>query len=109
MDIPKKLYAIYPTQQGRPFVDYFNEVTFHYIMIAHQQNQKEVFDNINTKNIFILNLNHSYIIITEVNRDCHSSDQHLANNARMKISTTLLDKSLVVYKDSIYFLPIMML
>ena len=79
MDFPERVYASHPKQEGRSFEEYMNVVLFHYAMVAFKMDQKMIFDDESTQNIFISNMDDPMIIWGEVQRERHSSDTNTAD------------------------------
>ena len=79
MDFPERVYASHPKQEGRSFEEYMNLVLFHYAMVAFKMDQKLIFNDESTQNIFISNMDHSDIIWDEVQRERCSADTNKAD------------------------------
>ena len=69
MDFPERVYASHPKQEGRSFEEYMNLVLFHYAMVAFKMDQKLIFNDESTQNIFISNMDDPDIIWDEVQRE----------------------------------------
>ena len=82
MDFLERVYASHPKQEGRSFEEYMNLVLFHYAMVAFKMDQKLIFDNESTQNIFISNMDDSNIIWDEVQRERCSPDSNTADKYR---------------------------
>ena len=50
------VYGIHPKQFGWYFEEYLNLVLFHYVMVAFKMNYKQEFNQPETENIFISNI-----------------------------------------------------
>ena len=74
MDFPERVYASHPKQEGRSFEEYMNLVLFHYAMVAFKMDQKLIFNDEYTQNIFISNMDNSDTIWDEVQRERCSAD-----------------------------------
>ena len=74
MDFPERVYASHPKQEGCSFEEYTNLVLFHYAMIAFKLDQKLIFNNKSTQNIFISNMDSPDIVWDEVQQDQCSAD-----------------------------------
>merc|ERR1711983_312543 len=78
MDFPEQVYASHPKQEGRSFEEYMNLVLFHYAMVAFKMDQKLIFNDESTQNIFISNMDNPDTIWDEVQRERCSPDTNTA-------------------------------
>ena len=79
MDFLERVYANHPKQEGRSFEEYMNLVLFHYAMVAFKMDQKLIFNDVSTQNIFISNMDHSNLIWDEVERERSSTNTNKAD------------------------------
>ena len=79
MDFPERVYASHPKQEGQSFEEYMNLVLFHYAMVAFKMDQKLIFDDESTQNIFISNMDDPDIIWDEVQQERCSPDTNTAD------------------------------
>ena len=79
MDFPERVYANHPKQEGRSFEEYMNNVLFHYAMVAFKMDQKMIFDDESTQNIFISNMDNPDTVWDEVQQERCSPDTNTAD------------------------------
>ena len=79
MDFLERVYASHPKQEGQSFEEYMNLVLFHYAMVAFKMDQKLMFNDESTQNIFISNMDNSDTVWDEVQRERCSTDTNKAD------------------------------
>ena len=79
MDFPEQVYASHPKQEGRSFEECMNLFLFHYAMITLKLDQKLIFNNKLTQNIFISNMDSPDIVWDEVQQERCSANTNTTN------------------------------
>lgn len=62
IDFPKCVYGIHPNQDGQSFEEYLNLVLFHYAIVAYKMDYKHEFNQPETQNIFLPNMDYPKLI-----------------------------------------------